>query len=1116
MLYSIKNLSLYHLNTVVAYFLRHKMKTLIMYKYNLIFVFFLFIAFSVNAQINKNGLPFVQIYTTDDYQAHEQNWAIVKDNKGVMYFANNYGLLQYNGTQWNTFENPHSPYLRSLETDKNGRIYYGASSDFGIMMPDSIGSLKYVSISKISGMDTLTYNNVWNVHIAGENIYFQAYEHIFKYKLPLDTLNIEELKKNMKVFSPETYFHWSFSVNDKFYVREAEKGLFVEENDSLIFIEGSELFAQEKIYVMLPYNGNTILIITRESGVYIYDPSNKEKAFVLTDFPANELLVQSYIYGGTKIKNNLYAVYTLANGIIIFDEAGNVINHYNKQNCLPSSWIQSIFYDKESDILWFTTDKEIGNLNLGSPFRKWPQSTGIEGTVSDMIRVENILYVSDNTGVYYLSEDENGYARFYRIEGIDIAVWDLEIFYSDKKDILLAATEGGVFSIEDNTAKLIDNSGIILKLKQSVYNPQVIYIGYLNGFATAHFDGKNWALQGRNKYIKNSIIDIYENNESKLYLGTDVSGVLKLNNPQDSIITIDSARGLPLEGSKFKLFPLDNELIIAEYKGLFLLNQKNDYAEPFTKFGNEFSNQKYGVLNIVKDQDAVWLGAYSNEFNDKWQGVIKLKKTDKGNYYKEKNPYNILPHTVPYVMYLDSNDLWIANAKGVFKFNKTTTKNYQIPYYTIITKVSTQRGDSLLFAGNYAGDSAIYNQSEAEIPVLSFRNNNMIFEYAAGFYEQENRTEYSYRLLGFNDQWSKWTTEHKFTYTNIHEGDYTFQVKARNIYGNESKIASYRFTVLPPWYRTVWAYVAYVLTAIILVWLIVRYNTRRLKQEKERLEQIVAERTREIKEQHDKIAELHKSIMDSIFYARRIQEALLPPDEILSELLPEYFVLFKPRDIVSGDFYWATEHDNRAILVAADCTGHGVPGAFMSMLGISYLNEIVNKIDKVEAHIILNELRANVKKSLRQTGKENEAKDGMDIALCIIDYQKMQMEYAGAFNSLYLIRDGELIKYNADRMPIGIYIREKESFTKHIVPLQKGDCFYIFSDGFVDQFGGPKGTKLMTKRFKELLLENYTKPMSEQKQILDKFLQEWQSYTNEKGETYRQIDDILVIGVKIQ
>ncbi len=392
----------------------------------------------------------------------------------------------------------------------------------------------------------------------------------------------------------------------------------------------------------------------------------------------------------------------------------------------------------------------------------------------------------------------------------------------------------------------------------------------------------------------------------------------------------------------------------------------------------------------------------------------------------------------------------------------------------------------------------------------------MIFEYAAGFYEQENRTEYSYRLLGFNDQWSKWTTEHKFTYTNIHEGDYTFQVKARNIYGNESKIASYRFTVLPPWYRTVWAYVAYVLTAIILVWLIVRYNTRRLKQEKERLEQIVAERTREIKEQHDKIAELHKSIMDSIFYARRIQEALLPPDEILSGLLPEYFVLFKPRDIVSGDFYWATEHDGRAILVAADCTGHGVPGAFMSMLGISYLNEIVNKIDKVEAHIILNELRANVKKSLRQTGKENEAKDGMDIALCIIDYQKMQMEYAGAFNSLYLIRDGELIKYNADRMPIGIYIREKESFTKHIVPLQKGDCFYIFSDGFVDQFGGPKGTKLMTKRFKELLLENYTKPMSEQKQILDKFLQDWQAYTNEKGEPYRQIDDILVIGVKIQ
>ncbi len=1084
-----------------------------MNKYYLFFILFLF-PFFIKSQINKDGLPFVQIYTTDEYEAHGQNWAIVKDNKGVMYFANNFGLLTYNGVKWSLFENPHSPYIRSLEVDKRGRVYYGASSDFGMLLTDSVGSLKYFSISKASGMDTVSFNNVWNVHVAGDFIYFQAYENIFRYKLPVDTEQIN-LKKNMKVFTPSNYFHWSFIVNNRFYVREAGRGLFIDEGDSLVFIKGSEIFSEQKIYVMLPYKENSILIITRESGTYIYEPENTETPFVFVDWPVNEGLINSYIYGGMLIENNLFAVYTLANGVIVFDDEGIKKNHYGNQNCLPSSTILSAFYDKQDDLLWFATDNEIGHINLGSPFRLWNQAKGIQGTVSDVVYFDDYFYVADNTGMYFLSENEGGEAYFQKVENFDIPVWDLEVFHDKGGNKLIAATEGGIFTVNNEQVVLIDNPGVALKLKQSEINSEKIYIGFLNGFAYADFSSENWNLHEKNPYFKNSVIDIYEDTAG-IYLGTDVAGIIKLKNPLDSIILIDSARGLPLEGSKFKLFSVKNELVVAAYKGLYKIDKKTDLAEPYKNLGEEFTNGDYGVFNISEDDDAFWLGAYSNDLTkSKWQGIIKLKKTETGTYIKKQDPFNILPYKVPYVMFQDGDYLWIANAKGFFKLNKKKKKNYKSVFYTLITRVSTSRGDSLLFAGNYQSDSAYYIQLENEIPVLNFNHNDVTFEYAAAFYEQEERTEYSYRLLGFNDKWSKWTTEHKFTYTNIHEGDYIFQVKARNIYGTESKPATYKFTVLPPWYRTPWAYISYLIAAFLLIWLIVKYNTRRLKQEKVRLESIVAERTREIKAQHDKIAELHKSIMDSIFYARRIQEALLPPDELLKELLPEYFVLFKPRDIVSGDFYWATEHEGKAILVAADCTGHGVPGAFMSMLGISFLNEIVNKIDTVESHLILNELRANVKKSLRQTGKENEAKDGMDLALCIIDYNNMQMEYSGAFNSLYLIREAELIKYDADRMPIGIYIREKDTFTKHVVKLQKGDSFYIFSDGFVDQFGGPKGSKLMTKRFKELLLENYTKPMSEQKEILDRYLNDWQSFTNEKGDTYRQIDDILVIGVRV-
>lgn len=1081
----------------------------------ILFCILILLPIFVNGQINKNGLPFVQTYTTDEYEAHGQNWAIVEDNKGVMYFANNYGLLQYNGVQWNLFENPNSPYIRSLNVDKNGIVYYGASSDFGMVLPDSVGNLKYFSISKASGMDTLNFNNVWNVHIIGNYIYFQAYENIFKYKLPIDINNPEQLKTEKVLYSPETYFHWSFKVNNKFYVREAEKGLFTEKNDSLVFIEGSEIFANQKIYAMFPYKENAVMILTRESGIYIYEQNNTQSNFTLTDWEINQTIINSYIYGGFPIDENKFAIYTLTNGIIIFNDQGQIINHYNKSNCLPGSTILSAYYDQTSEMIWFATDKEIGNINIGSPFRQWTQASGILGTVSDMLEFNNNLYVAANSGVYILSENNEGYAFFTKVNGIDIPVWDLEIFRGKNSNKLLAAAEGAVFAIDENQATVIDHSGIVQKLVQSKINPELVYIGYLNGFAYATYDTENWFLEEKNQYIKNSIIDIYEDPESGIYLGTDVGGIIKLKHPLDSIVLIDSARGLPLEGSKFKLFNIENDIVVASYKGLFKINNKTDLVSPYEKFGKEFTNRNYGVFNISKDNDVYWLGAYSNDLTkNKWQGIIKLIKTKNGKYIKEENPYKILPYKVPYVLFPDTNFLWIANAKGLFKLNKKKQKNYQQKFYTLIDKVSTNGGDSILFSGNYNKDSSISPNSE-KISVLAFKHNEITFEYSAGFYEQEEKTQYSFRLLGFNNQWSKWTTEHKFTYTNIHEGDYTFEVKAKNIYGAEGVTASYKFTILPPWYRTIWAYIAYVVSAIILIWLIVKYNTKRLKEEKIRLEHLVAERTREIKAQHDKIAELHKSIMDSIFYARRIQEALMPPKEFLQDLLPEHFVLFKPRDIVSGDFYWATKHEGKAILVAADCTGHGVPGAFMSMLGISFLNEIVNKTERVEAHLILNELRANVKKSLRQTGKENEAKDGMDLALCIIDYDNMQMEYSGAFNSLYLIREGELIKYDADRMPIGIYIREKESFTKHIVQLRKGDCFYIFSDGFVDQFGGPKGSKLMTKRFKELLMNNYSKPMYEQKEILDNFLSQWQAYTNERGETYKQIDDILVIGVRI-
>jgi len=274
----------------------------------------------------------------------------------------------------------------------------------------------------------------------------------------------------------------------------------------------------------------------------------------------------------------------------------------------------------------------------------------------------------------------------------------------------------------------------------------------------------------------------------------------------------------------------------------------------------------------------------------------------------------------------------------------------------------------------------------------------------------------------------------------------------------------------------------------------------------------INEQKEEIETQRDRLFAQNEDITDSINYAQRIQSALLPPEKYIHELLNEVFILFKPRDIVSGDFYWVKQVNQYIIIAAADCIGHGVPGALVSMLGISYLNEIVQNRETTQANQVLNEMRRQIKHSLRQHGQPDESKDGINMALCVIDTKTRVMQYAGANNPLYLVQESngkpELKEIRADTMPVGYYSGKDKSFTNHTISMEIGDTFYIFSDGFADQMGGERNRKFMSKNFKELLLEINDQSMFEQKELLDRKLMKWMGDNS-------QIDDILVIGVRV-
>ena len=257
--------------------------------------------------------------------------------------------------------------------------------------------------------------------------------------------------------------------------------------------------------------------------------------------------------------------------------------------------------------------------------------------------------------------------------------------------------------------------------------------------------------------------------------------------------------------------------------------------------------------------------------------------------------------------------------------------------------------------------------------------------------------------------------------------------------------------------------------------------------------------------QRDQIGYQKRHIEDSIMYAKRIQTALIPSLELFSDKL-EHFVLYKPLAIVSGDFYWVSAQANPQVIISADCTGHGVPGAFMSMLGVTLLNEIVNGKHIIMPDQIIENLRQGIIKSLKQVAEEDSIKDGMDIAVCVVDFDKNILWYAGANNPLYLVRNGELTHYRADRMPVAIHYK-MEPFTLHKIDLQKGDAFYIFSDGFADQFGGPQQKKFMSMQLRETLVEMAGVPMLKQGERLNQIFEEW------RGDS-PQIDDVTLIGVR--
>jgi len=404
---------------------------------------------------------------------------------------------------------------------------------------------------------------------------------------------------------------------------------------------------------------------------------------------------------------------------------------------------------------------------------------------------------------------------------------------------------------------------------------------------------------------------------------------------------------------------------------------------------------------------------------------------------------------------------------------------------------------------------------------LAYNDNYLEFDFYTNQLFELAPHNYSYQLEGQSDRWIDCGTDHSIHFDNLRHGDYVLKFKAENVYGIQSEIYEIPFSINKPFWLTWWFFALIGLTIIGLIYLLVKGRMKALKKRSELLEETVTQRTAEVVEQKREaerqkeiVEEKQQEITDSITYAKRIQDAILPADEFVNANLPNSFIMYRPKDIVAGDFYWMEVlSDDEVIFAAADCTGHGVPGAMVSVVCNNALNRTVREFGLKDPGDLLDKTRELVIEQFEESNVESEQmqgstiKDGMDIALCNLNKHTNELSFSGANNPLWLIRDNELIETKGDKQPIGKFEPNKP-FTTHKVQLQKGDRLYTFSDGYADQFGGEKGKKFKSSSLKKLLLSIHQKPMMEQLADLEKNFDDW------KG-SFEQLDDVCVIGFEI-